>query len=128
MKIGLKLKPFGILASIDILVSVRKLFKEMSMSFSDFYRVNSFQYRSPPTKHGRNYNTIDIYPLQFDTVEKLHNRRLLKLQLAIYYIADSRGVIGKNVTTTTSHIGENFINKLLPFGRNGLVCLAHVQN
>ena len=72
--------------------------------------------------------TQDIHPLKFDTVEKLHNRILLKLQLAIYYIADSRGVIGKNVTTTTSHIGENFINKLLPFGRNGLVCLAHVQN
>ena len=51
----LKLKPFGILASIDIIVSVvRRLFTEMSMSFSDFYRVDNFQYRSPPTKHGRN--------------------------------------------------------------------------
>ena len=65
----------------------------------------------------------NIYPLQFNVVEKLHNCRLLKLQLAIYYIADSRGVIGKNVTTTTSHIGENFINKLLPFGRNGMLSL-----
>ena len=42
----LKLKPFG--------VSVRRLFTEMSMSFNDFYGVDDFQYRSLPTKHGRN--------------------------------------------------------------------------
>ena len=47
--------PFDILASIDILVSVvRRLFTEMSISFNDFYRVDNFRYRSPPTKHGRN--------------------------------------------------------------------------
>ena len=47
----LKLKPFGILASIDILVSVSRLFTEISI---DFYRVDNFRYRSPATKHGRN--------------------------------------------------------------------------
>ena len=108
----LKLKPFGVLASINILVSVRRFVTEMSMSFSDFYHVDDGLVGGIKQ---------DIHPSQFDIVEKLHNCRLLKLQLAIYYIADSRGVIGKNVTTTTSHIGENFINKLLPFGRNGLV-------
>ena len=118
----LKLKPFGDLVSTFKGGSLWKSYCH-SMTFTvwmifdtDIFPLNMGGIRQ------------DIYPLQFNTVEKLYNCRLLKLQLAIYYIADSRGVIGKNVTTTTSHIGENFINKLLPFGRNGLVCLACVQN